>query len=847
MSQANETVIEAALPYDERDGAPNRADHAPAGSPGPRVVPLTPVLPVDVEDGPVPALDVTRAIRERSDNIQVAAVDIRTGRRVALTSDLAGLFDEVMPITEDVTRLVDAADRDLLISAWGWAKRLGVRETAPIRTAWGSTATVVITKLIEWGVFVFCFIPVEGESDEPDTTLKPVPTTSASLLLTHEGIIEGASGSLPQIADFGQAKLIGSPLRDLVHVSDQRSFDTVWQLMLHDATSETQSTSLRLRSSDGRTVTCQLTLADRSGLRSGLGVTADLVVVDEPHGLLPDDFRILAETLPLGVFVMTPLGHIEFANETIDRLFGGRSEAYNWLEAIHPDDQLTVFEAIDNLRFNRRVEIEVRFLNLDGEYRICRVIARDRRKPSGELVSIAGLVEDISDIRAVQLQLERQANHDALTGLWNRARLFEYLNQILSLASPSSGLTAVLFIDLDGFKLINDTQGHAVGDQLLRTVSLRFNSALGADDRIARFGGDEFVVVCRDLANLDEAIAVANRLHRTLEDPISLSGQQITCRASIGLSLAASGFVNPDQLVGDADLAMYEAKRGERSRTIVYDESLRRAAAHRFDLTSDLHRARDRCELRLEYQPILDLRTMRPVAAEALIRWQHPTLGQLMPSDFIEFAEQRGLINELGDWVVQQACRDLAELRRMESVDDDFWISVNVSTMQLTALNDLISTAEVATATQGLRSNHLLFELTESIPVDTIPESAERIRQLISHGYRLAIDDFGTAHSGLEYITMLPFDVLKVDPAFTGRLTNTIAVQAVLESMMLLARKLNFRIVAEGIESTEQLHMLTTAGVHFGQGYMFARPAPIQRLARHLRALTKSADQQLSS
>lgn len=761
-------------------------------------------------------------------------------------SELADLFDEATP-TDQIADLIAAGDRSQVVEAWGWAKRLGVRETGRVRTSWGSSVTLVITKLTEWGVFVFCFIPIEDEQRPTLVTTKPETATCASLLLGHDGVIQAISGSIPDIVDAAPTSVVGIELRELIHHSDRRAFDEAWHLVANEGLRITRAMGVRLGTDDGPIVTCQLTLADRSELQDGLGVTADLIVVAEPHGLLPDDFRVLAETLPLGVFVMTPLGHIEFANETIDRLFGGRSEAYNWLEAIHPDDQRTVFEAIDNLRFHRRVEIECRFLNLDDEYRICRVIARDRRKPSGELISIAGLVEDISDLRAVHVQLERQANHDDLTGLWNRARLFDHLNQTLIETAHSTRSTAVLFIDLDGFKLINDTQGHAVGDQLLRTVSYRFSGALGPDDRIARFGGDEFVVVCGDIANLDGAISIANRLHRTLKEPISLSGQQITCRASIGVSIASGGYRNPDQLVGDADLAMYEAKRGERSRTIVYDESLRRAAAHRFDLTSDLHRARERCELRLEYQPILDLHTLRPVAAEALIRWQHPTLGQLMPSDFIEFAEQRGLINELGDWVVQQACRDLAELRRTESVDDDFWISVNVSTMQLSALNDLISTAEVATATQGLRSNHLLFELTESIPVDTIPESAERIRQLISHGYRLAIDDFGTAHSGLEYITMLPFDVLKVDPAFTGRLTNTIAVQAVLESMMLLARKLNFRIVAEGIETQEQLHMLTTAGVHYGQGYLFARPAPIQRLSRHLRVLSESSDHHVLS
>lgn len=582
---------------------------------------------------------------------------------------------------------------------------------------------------------------------------------------------------------------------------------------------------------NGQSQLCDLTIVARPNGIETL-VTVDIVPYEHP-GPAQGDFRVLAEGLPVGVFVLGPLGQLEYANQNLVEIFGEgiHEDSFAWLEAIHPDDRTALEHAIGNLRLRRKLELELRIFTTSGEVRVCRCAARDRRNERGELVSITGLVEDITELRTLQAQLERQARHDALTELKNRVWLLEHLNEALRDKQDSTAKTAVLFLDLDGFKLVNDTQGHKVGDELLCTVARRFDNCLEAPrEQVARFGGDEFVVVAHDLKTADDALLVAERLHAALKEPVVIGGRRLSASASIGIALAEPGQTSADHLVGDADLAMYEAKRGGPSQSIVYNHRLREAAGQRFDITSDLKHARARNQLRLDYQLIFDLTTGRAYAAEALLRWVHPTLGRLTPNAFINLAEESGTINELGDWVVQQACNDLAQLRANGIVDDDFGISVNVSAMQLTTVNNLISTAEIATATHGLKSSHLIFELTESLPVDAIPESAERIRQLIAHGYRLAIDDFGTGYSSLEYLTMLPFDVLKIDPKFTRRLPGTAAARTVLESMMLLARRLNFRIVAEGIETDEQRNLLVRAGVHLGQGFLFASPRPLKYL-----------------
>jgi len=548
------------------------------------------------------------------------------------------------------------------------------------------------------------------------------------------------------------------------------------------------------------------------GESQGPGVIVDLF--DQSHqfaamsALLRSQtqFDQLSSTLPVGVFVVEAEGRTRFASERLQELLGpGIASEFGWLDAIHPDDKEIAAQAFADLPETRSFNFEIRAKRADGEYDWFRWAASDVRDDDGVLQFIIGFVEDISEWKELNNQIAYQANFDDLTGLPNRARFVEELRKRLDAARPG-GFTSVLFIDVDSLKLINDTQGHSVGDVVLVEVARRFRQALRPHDVIGRFGGDEFVVVASDLRTREEATALGRRLHDTLATPVLADGRIISVNASI---------------------AMYEAKATGRNKSVVFDTTLRARASQRFDMTADLRHARRRRELRLEYQPIVDLRTERITGAEALVRWDHPGMGRITPSVFVPLAEEIGLIDDVGGWVVEQACADLDRLRAQNLVDDDFVVSINASTQQFDNVA-LLATSTLASLDQyGLQPRNLRFELTESVPLTEIPDAANRIRQLTSYGFGLAIDDFGTGYSSLGYLTMLPFDVLKLDLSLTAQLDAGDPSLIVVSCLHRMANEMKFQIVAEGIETDRQRALLTDAGVQLGQGYFLSRPLPL--------------------
>lgn len=563
--------------------------------------------------------------------------------------------------------------------------------------------------------------------------------------------------------------------------------------------------------------------------------------VTEALDLSVEQFRLLAGALPMGVFIWEQMGALTFANQVGLELMGISSLDEPWHEAFHPDDWPAVEQAVLDLPRTRGIDVEARLVHDGCDVSWCRVVARDVRTVDGELLSVIGLIEDITEQHAARTALQVAATRDPLTGLPNRTSLVEHLEELLD--QPATNL-AVLFVDLDGFKHVNDTMGHSIGDRLLSVVAERFTDATRPEDMVARFGGDEFVIVARARSSASPQLA-ADRIHAALASPVPLGNRLVDVTASIGIATRDDGASSPDQLLGDADLAMYAAKHAGRNRTVVYNSTLRHAAAQRFDIIGDLRHAVDREQTRLFYQPIVNLTTDAAVGAESLIRWQHPSYGRLLPNAFIRLAEENGLINGLGDWVLRQACRDLAELRASDVVGQDFFVSVNVSMMQLSTVNDLISTAERAIDEHGLHPSNLLFELTESLPLDAIPRASEQIRELNDRGFRLAVDDFGTGYSSLEYLTLLPYDVLKIDPSFTSRLDAPDAygaAEAVLESLVHLSHRLSFDLICEGIETRRQLTQVIGTSVQFGQGYLFAQPCPLDELKVHLRGAGSAID-----
>ena len=541
-------------------------------------------------------------------------------------------------------------------------------------------------------------------------------------------------------------------------------------------------------------------------------------------------FDQLSETLPVGVFVVESEGRTKFASEKLREMLGPRiATEFGWLESIHPDDQALAAKVFAELPTNRHFNMEIRSKQADGEFMWSRWVGSDVRNQQGALEYVVGFVEDISEWKELNNQIAYQASFDGLTDLPNRITLIDELRARLENQTPPK-MTGVLFIDLDGFKLINDTQGHSVGDIVLLEVAQRFRRALRPDDLIGRFGGDEFVVVASDISDHEEANAIGRRLHDILSTPVLADGRIITVNASIGIALSEHNASSSEQLIGDADIAMYEAKAQGRNRSVVFDATLRARASQRFDMTADLRHARRRRELRLDYQPIVDLKTNKVIGAEALVRWEHPSLGRISPAIFIPLAEEIGLIDDVGEWVVEQACADLDRLRGLGLVDDEFSVSVNASAQQFSNVA-ILATSTLASINQyGLSPSNLRFELTESVPLTQIPDAANRIRQLTNYGFGLAIDDFGTGYSSLGYLTMLPFDVLKLDLSLTAQLEPGSPALAVVDSLTRMSSEMGFRIVAEGIETDKQQELLTDAGVQLGQGYHISHPLPLNAL-----------------
>ena len=425
---------------------------------------------------------------------------------------------------------------------------------------------------------------------------------------------------------------------------------------------------------------------------------------------------------------------------------------------------------------------------------------------------------------------EEQSLRDPLTHLPNRVLLQDRVSHALARADRVPGALAMLFVDLDGFKDINDSLGHAAGDQLLRAVAERVRCCLRPADTVARLGGDEFAILLEDLANQDDAIAVAKRLLEGFRQPFPVAGREISINASIGIALNGPGD-GVDELLRNADVAMYTVKESGRGWYAMFVEDMHTAVVDRVDLEHQLRRALEVGEFTLVYQPVVALDTGLVAGLEALIRWHHPTRGLLLPGDFIEVAEATGTIIPIGAWVLDTAC---GQLRRWNDMFDGppLKMSVNLSPSQV-LLSDLVDTVSNAMRRHGVHPSELVLELTEAVMVYDTDAAGERLQALKDLGVRLAIDDFGTGYSSLSYLRLLPFDVLKIDKTFVDGITQQDLDTTLGRVIIDLARTLGLLAVAEGVERPEQVAALRELGCPRGQGYAFSKPLP----AAHVEAL----------
>jgi diguanylate cyclase (GGDEF)-like protein/PAS domain S-box-containing protein len=495
----------------------------------------------------------------------------------------------------------------------------------------------------------------------------------------------------------------------------------------------------------------------------------------------------------------------------------------------HPDDQAALREHWNQLRqalpgtingADRTVELRLR--NGSGEWRDAHFIGTNLLHDPA-VQGIVVTIRDITERKAFERQLTQQAFYDGLTGLPNRVLFRDRLEQALVRASRHRDAIGLLFLDLDNFKLVNDSLGHDVGDKLLTEAAARLRSCVRAQDTVARLGGDEFVVVLELLTGEADALTVADAIAEAFSRPFPLSDREIVVTASIGIAIAASGHEHADTLLRNADVAMYRAKSDGRGRYVVFEPSMHLDAIARLNLETELRHAIDHQELRVHYQPIVVMGSEQVTEVEALVRWQHPTRGLILPGDFIAVAEETGLIIPLGKWVLETACRQVADWHKRFPAQPPLTVSVNLSPRQFQKPT-LVADVALALREAGLAAEHLKLEITEGVLMRNVEATIRTLWQLKALGVRIAIDDFGTGYSSLSYLKRLPLDVLKIDRSFVNGIGNDPEDTAIVRAIMAMAKSLNLKVTGEGVETAEQAALLDAWGCDLGQGYYFGKP-----------------------
>jgi diguanylate cyclase (GGDEF)-like protein/PAS domain S-box-containing protein len=488
----------------------------------------------------------------------------------------------------------------------------------------------------------------------------------------------------------------------------------------------------------------------------------------------------------------------------------------------HPQDVLRVSEFLAELKNKKDVTslIEWRKIDSDGEFYYVESVGinlLDDPHVSGIVVT----TRNINERKTLEAQLTHQAFHDPLTNLANRVLFRDRVEHALMRYKRQKTPLAVLFLDLDNFKTINDSLGHAAGDEVLKSVSERLLSCVRFGDTVARLGGDEFAILLEDTEQANNAVAIAERVLETAEEPFKVGGSDILVGISVGIAFSSSKRETADELLRNADVAMYIAKENGKGCYTIFENKMYEAILSQIELESDMRKAIENGEFCLNNQPIVRLDTKKVAGFEALARWNHPIHGLILPENFIPLAEQTGLILPLGKWIVEESCRQLKKLS--DKYNRNFSMTINISGKQLLDPNFEHDISGALQASQ-IAPFSVILEITESIMMKNTEEMLQRLVSLKSLGVRLAIDDFGTGYSSLSYLQQFPIDILKIDKAFTKGINNGTEKSAVARTIISLSDTLQLSTIAEGIENREQVPALENLGCKFGQGFYFAHP-----------------------
>ncbi|MEO8003956.1 MAG: EAL domain-containing protein [Betaproteobacteria bacterium] len=530
---------------------------------------------------------------------------------------------------------------------------------------------------------------------------------------------------------------------------------------------------------------------------------------------------------------------LEFASEGCVTLTGYRpvdlieNRAIAFVDLIYPSDRVRVQAEIrEKLDRSDRFTIEYQIVCADAAVKWVSEKAQAIRDEDGNIVALEGIIDDITERKRSEQRLSFLAQYDVLTGLPNRALFYDRLRQAVGRARREQSMVGLMFLDLDRFKQINDTLGHAAGDRVLKVVADRLKGFLREVDTIARLGGDEFTVVIEGVTDVVQLTGVAEKIREALVEPVSLDGRDMSVSASIGITLYPRDGEDIEQLIKNADIAMYHAKRkGGRQQYQFYDEGMGPLAAEHLELETKLKRAIEKQEFVLHYQPIVDVATGRIAGMEALVRWQSPQ-GLVPPANFIPLAEESGLIVDIGRWVLQAACTQARKWQR-EGLPP-LRLAVNLSPLQLKQENLLESIAEILRES-GLAPQYLELEITENSVMERSRDAITTLGRLESLGVKLSIDDFGTGYSSLAYLKQFPVHSLKIDRSFVRDITTDSDDAAIVSAMIAMAKNLQLEVIAEGVETRQQLEFLRAAGCNTYQGYYFSVPLPAKAFAELVR------------
>ena len=511
-----------------------------------------------------------------------------------------------------------------------------------------------------------------------------------------------------------------------------------------------------------------------------------------------------------------------------------KSSPEEWFERVHPEDLSKLQNAI-NLHLNGdtshfECEYRIRHANDDYLWMLCRGLAV--RNADGQAYRMAGSQTDITDRKWVEERLAHDALHDALTGLPNRVLFIDRLRQRLEYAKRHPDeLFAVLFMDLDRFKVINDSLGHSVGDTFLASIANHLRVSLRPDDTVSRLGGDEFAILLNRVSDVSDTIRVAERILAQLKSTDMLRAVNRSSTASIGIALYTTDYIDPQELLRDADSAMYRAKALGGGRYQIFDATMYENAVALLQMEADLKRAVENQEWQVYYQPIVSLENGEVVGVEALLRWMHPKRGMILPPDFVTVAEETGLITQIGNYVLHEACAQVKAWR--EGDYPKLWIAVNISGRQFQDKN-LIKVVEETLHTVGLSGDGLRVEITESVAMKDIVHSINVLNELNKRGVSISLDDFGNGYSSLNYLKQFPLKVLKIDRSFIRNNDNDKNAEAITSAIIFMGQTLNLEVIAEGVETEEQLKFLKSQFCDAAQGFLFGQPMPAEEFGKLL-------------